>query len=136
MNPLFNSLTNSLESAVIGLFWFGWTASPDHSWFLPCIAAVFIGAGFNVVFQQSINYIVDAYGLYAASAAAALTFLRSLMACVLPIGVRPMFHALGDGPAMSIVGAVAAALLPIPFLLMKIGTSLRKRSRFALTQDD
>ncbi|KAI4230710.1 MAG: hypothetical protein L6R40_007967 [Gallowayella cf. fulva] len=36
---------------VIGLFWFGWTAAPSHHWLLPVIAAVFIGAGFNVIFQ-------------------------------------------------------------------------------------
>lgn len=37
---------------VIGLFWFGWTAAPEYSWALPCVAAVFIGAGFNIIFQQ------------------------------------------------------------------------------------
>jgi MFS family permease len=37
---------------VVGLFWFGWTAGPSHSWVLPCLAAVFIGAGFNTIFQQ------------------------------------------------------------------------------------
>lgn len=37
---------------VIGLFWFGWTAAPSHHWLLPVIAAVFIGAGFNVIFRK------------------------------------------------------------------------------------
>ncbi|KAL8663136.1 MAG: hypothetical protein Q9168_008147, partial [Polycauliona sp. 1 TL-2023] len=31
---------------VIGLFWFGWTATPPHHWVLPVIACAFIGAGF------------------------------------------------------------------------------------------
>lgn len=37
---------------VIGLFWFGWTAAPRYPWELPCVAAIFIGAGFNIIFQQ------------------------------------------------------------------------------------
>lgn len=40
---------------VIGLFWFGWTAAPKYSWVLPCVAAMFIGAGFNTIFQQCKN---------------------------------------------------------------------------------
>ncbi|EXJ85101.1 hypothetical protein A1O3_05776 [Capronia epimyces CBS 606.96] len=121
---------------VAGLFWFGWTAAPKYSWALPCVAAVFIGAGFNTIFQQCINYLVDVYGLYAASATAANTFLRSILAAGLPLAARPMFHSLGVGPAMSILGAVAAAMLPVPFLLMKYSLPLRKRSTFAPVPDD
>ncbi|EXJ85864.1 hypothetical protein A1O1_06233 [Capronia coronata CBS 617.96] len=121
---------------VAGLFWFGWTAAPKYHWILPTIAALFIGAGFNTIFQQCINYLVDVYGLYAASATAANTFLRSILAAGLPLAARPMFHNLGVGPAMSILGAVAAALLPVPFLLMKYGLALRKRSTYAPVLDD
>lgn len=49
---------------VIGLFWFGWTAAPRYHWLLPVVAAGFIGAGFNVIFQQSINFLVDTYCKY------------------------------------------------------------------------
>jgi hypothetical protein len=31
----------------IGLFWFGWTATPKISWIAPVFATVFIGAGFK-----------------------------------------------------------------------------------------
>lgn len=121
---------------VAGLFWFAWTAAPQYSWALPSLAAVLIGAGFNTIFQQCINYLVDVYGLYAASATAANTFLRSVMAAGLPLAARPMFHTLGVGPAMSILGAVCAAMLPVPFIFMKYGLTLRKRSTFAPVPDD
>jgi hypothetical protein len=116
---------------VTGLFWFGWTSSPRYPWESPVFAAAFIGAGFNVIFQQCINYLVDVYGLYAASATAANTFLRSLLAAGLPLAARPMYSAMGVGPATSVLGAVAAALLPVPFVFMKYGYVLRKKSRFA-----
>lgn len=86
--------------------------------------------------MTGINYLVDVYGLYAASATAANTFLRSIMAAGLPMAARPMFHNLGVGPAMSILGAVATALLPVPFVFMKYGLVLRKKSQFAPVPDD
>jgi MFS family permease len=120
----------------IGLFWFGWTASPGIFWIVPLLATVFIGAGFNVIFQQCINFLVDTYGLYAASAVSANTFLRSVLAAGFPLVARPMFHNLGVGPAMSILGAVATLAIPVPFIFMKYGLALRKKSSFAPVEED
>ena len=115
----------------IGLFWFGWSADPKFHWVIPTIATGFIGGGFNLIFQQCINFLVDTYGLYAASAVSANTFLRSIMAAGLPLAAKPMFHSLGVGPAMSILGGVAVAAIPVPFLFLKYGLALRKKSTFA-----
>ncbi|KAL2817518.1 major facilitator superfamily domain-containing protein [Aspergillus cavernicola] len=119
---------------VIGSFMFAWTATPPHHWILPCLAALFIGVGFNCIFQQCLNFLVDMYGIYAASSTAAVTFLRSIMAAGLPMAARPMIRALDVGPAVSIIGAVAVVLLPIPFLFMKYGPRLRRLSK--LTPED
>ena len=42
-----------------GLLWFGWTADPKYHWAIPTIATGFIGAGFNIIFQQCINFLVS-----------------------------------------------------------------------------
>ncbi|CAD0106389.1 unnamed protein product, partial [Aureobasidium uvarum] len=120
----------------IGLFWFGWTADPSIPWPSCVVAAAFIGAGFNIIFQQCINFLVDTYSLYAASAVSANTFLRSLIAGGLPLAARPMFNNLGVGPAMSILGGIAALALPVPFIFMKYGLKLRKLSKFAPVHED
>ncbi|CAD0086286.1 unnamed protein product [Aureobasidium mustum] len=120
----------------IGLFWFGWTADPSIPWPSCVVAAAFIGAGFNIIFQQCINFLVDTYLLYAASAVSANTFLRSIIAGGLPLAARPMFNNLGVGPAMSILGGVAALALPVPFIFMKYGLKLRKLSKFAPVHED
>jgi len=120
----------------IGLFWFGWTAAPKYHWAIPVVATAFIGAGFNIIFQQCINCLVDTYALYAASAVSANTFLRSLFASGLPLAARPMFHNLGVGPACSILGGVACLALPVPFIFMKYGLRLRKMSKFAPVPED
>ena len=115
----------------IGLFLFGWTSNPGIIWVPSVIAAALIGAGFNIIFQSAINFLVDTYTLYAASAVSANTFLRSIMAAGLPLAVRPMFDTLGVGPACSILGGVAAVAIPIPFVFMKYGAKLRAKSKFA-----
>ncbi|KAH0293534.1 MFS general substrate transporter [Aureobasidium namibiae CBS 147.97] len=120
----------------VGLFWFGWTADPSIPWPSCVVAAAFIGAGFNIIFQQCINFLVDTYSLYAASAVSANTFLRSLIAGGLPLAARPMFNHLGVGPAMSILGGIAALALPVPFIFMKFGLKLRKMSKFAPVHED
>lgn len=115
----------------IGLWWFGWTAEPPIPWASSVVAAGLIGAGFNVIFQQCINFLIDTYRLYAASAVSANTLLRSFMAAGFPLFARPMFHKLGVGPAMSIIAGVATLALPVPFVFMKYGLALRRRSKFA-----
>lgn len=120
----------------IGLFWFGWTSAPKYHWAIPTVAAGFIGAGFNVIFQQCINFLVDTYSIYAASAVSANTFLRSILAAGFPLAAMPMFHNLGVGPAMSLLGGVAVLAIPVPFLFMKYGLALRKRSKFAPVIED
>jgi hypothetical protein len=95
------------------------------------VAAVFIGAGFNIIFQQCINFLVDTYQLYAASAVSGNTFLRSFLAAGFPLVASPMFHNLGVGPAVSILGGVAVIAIPVPFIFMKYGLALRRKSRFA-----
>ncbi|OCK76828.1 MFS general substrate transporter [Lepidopterella palustris CBS 459.81] len=119
----------------IGLFWFGWTANPKIFWVAPVLAAVFIGAGFYIIFQQCVNFLIDTYGLYAASAVAANTVLRSILAASFPLVAKPMFHNLGVGLAMSILGAVACIAIPVPFLFMKYGVKLRRVSKFAVAYE-
>ncbi|KAI6810016.1 MFS general substrate transporter [Hortaea werneckii] len=117
---------------VIGLFGFGWTAAAGYHWLLPTAFGAFIGAGFNVTFQQCINFLVDTYSVHAASAVAANTFLRSLFAFALPLSARPLLARTGAGATCSILGAISCIALPIPFWFMFYSAKLRKKSRFAM----
>jgi hypothetical protein len=121
-------------SFAVGMFWLAWTAAPSHNWILPCLAAFFIRLGYNCIFQQCLNFLIDVYRIYATSANASVTILRSALAAGLPLTTEPMVSALGIGPSLSIIGAVASVLLPVPLLLMKYGPKLRSISRY--TQRD
>lgn len=70
-------------------------------------------------------YLVDAYTRYAASALAANTVVRSIAGAVLPLCALEMYNALGLGWGNSLLGFVAVAMMPLPFLVMKYGEKLR-----------
>ncbi|THW71591.1 MFS general substrate transporter [Aureobasidium pullulans] len=63
----------------IGLLWFGWTGyRADIHWIAPTLSGFFTGFGIMSIFLQCLNYLIDSYLMFAASAIAANTFLRSL----------------------------------------------------------
>ncbi len=89
-----------------------------------------MGFGFFTIFQAALNYLIDTFQKFSASAVAANTFLRSVFAAVFPLFVNPMFHNLGIGPASSVLGSVAVVLIPIPYLFYVYGPRIRKRGKF------
>jgi hypothetical protein len=115
-----------------GLFIFGWTSYRYVFWLAPCIGLVCMGFGFFTIFQAALNYLIDTFQKYSASAVAANTFLRSIFAAVFPLFVNPMFHNLGIPWASSLLGFVAVALIPIPYLFYIYGPRIRKRGKFTV----
>jgi hypothetical protein len=77
---------------------------------------------------MSVNtYVVEAYTRYAASALAATTLLRSLLGAFLPLAGPALYQHLGLGWGNSVLGFIALALVPIPWLFFRYGEWLRKR---------
>ena len=109
----------------------GWTADPKYPWIAPVIALVLVGAGFFTIFQAGLNYLVDTFQKYAASAVAANTFLRSCFAGAFPLVISPLYHNVGVPWGTSIFGFFSAAMIPVPFLFYKYGPSLRAKSKWS-----
>ncbi|RYP75276.1 hypothetical protein DL771_002496 [Monosporascus sp. 5C6A] len=114
----------------IGLFWTGWTAESHQHWILPIIGTSILSVGVTLAFMSSTTYLIDAYTLYAASAIAATTFLRSLGGALLPLAGGPMFAALGMGWGSSLLAFVAVAVLPMPIILLRYGERIRQKTLF------
>jgi multidrug resistance protein len=106
-------------------FLVGWTGPRDVHWIVPCMGLVLLGCGFFTIFQASLNYLVDTFTMYAASAVAANTFLRSVFAGAFPLVVGPLYHNIGVGPGSSITGGFAALLIPVPFVFYIYGKRIR-----------
>ncbi|KAK1150197.1 hypothetical protein N8T08_000099 [Aspergillus melleus] len=114
-----------------GLFIFGWTGDPKIHWIGPLIGAVLMGFGFFTIFQAALNYLIDTFQKVAASAVAANTFLRSLFAGCFPLFAHIMFREMGVDWASSVLGFVAVALIPIPYLFYIFGKRIRARGKWS-----
>ncbi|KAM0235233.1 hypothetical protein ACHAPO_006030 [Fusarium lateritium] len=115
-----------------GQFIIAWTGGNTNiHWIVPCIGLVLLGTGFFTIFQAALNYLVDTFTMYAASAIAANTFLRSMFAAAFPLVVGPLYHNLGVGPGSSITGGFAALLIPVPFIFYTYGKRIRARSKWS-----
>ncbi|EGX44778.1 hypothetical protein AOL_s00188g116 [Orbilia oligospora ATCC 24927] len=121
----------------IGIFWFAWTGNyPGIHWIVPTLSGLFTGAGIFLIFLQCLNYIIDAYLMFAASAIAANTFLRSIFGAVFPLFATYMFNSLKVNWAGTLLALVSVVLLPCPFIFYKYGKQLRQKSKYAPTFGD
>lgn len=120
----------------VTIFWFAWTAEYDSvHWAVPTVAGTFLATSILLIFVVYINYIIDSYLMYAASAVAANTILRSACAAASPLFTQYMFDALGVGGAGSLIGGVGVLMMPIPFVFYKYGGKIRARSKYAPTDE-
>ncbi|OQE46069.1 hypothetical protein PENCOP_c001G01284 [Penicillium coprophilum] len=114
----------------IGLFWFGWTGfTPKIHWAVPASAGICIGFAVLCIFLPCFNYIVDAYVPIAASAVAANIMLRSAVAASFPLFSRQMFQNMGIQWASTLLGCLAAIMIPIPIIFRAYGPQLRGKSK-------
>ncbi|MCJ1396031.1 hypothetical protein MMC18_008918 [Xylographa bjoerkii] len=114
----------------ISLFWIGWTASPTIRWPSPVFGTLLYVWGNQSVLSSLIPYLFDAYpptGTLSALTAAAST--RLALAAFLPLVILQMFTNLTGAWALSLFGFLAAAMMPIPWVLYKWGAQLRMRSK-------
>lgn len=116
----------------VTMFWFAWTGEFNSiHWIVPTIAGVFLTASIMLIFVTCLNYLTDTYLMYAASAIAANTVIRSVAGAAAPLFTQRMFDVLGVGVGGSLIGGVASLCAVIPFAFYKYGESIRGKSRFA-----
>ncbi|QPC77518.1 hypothetical protein HYE68_008270 [Fusarium pseudograminearum] len=120
----------------ITMFWFAWSAEYNSiHWIVPTIAGTLLATSLMLIFVAYLTYLVDVYLMYAASAIAANTIIRSACGAAAPLFTNQMFSALGIGGGGSLIGGVATILAVIPFWFYKYGKQIRIRSKFAPTKD-
>ncbi|KAL1800919.1 hypothetical protein ACET3X_001261 [Alternaria dauci] len=115
---------------VISAFWLGWTSREGIHWIVPTLAGILFGMGYLCLFMALLNYLVDAYEIFAASAMAAASLSRSSFGAVLPFAAKPMYRAMGVAWATSLLGFFSLALCVVPFVFVKWGGTMRDRSKF------
>jgi hypothetical protein len=94
-------------------------------------AGVPFGFGMVLVFLSIMNYLIDAYTIFAASVLAANSVIRSLFGAAFPLFTTYMYQNLGIHWASCIPAFLALACVPFPFLFYKYGPAIRTRCKFA-----
>ncbi|RPB21585.1 putative MFS transporter [Terfezia boudieri ATCC MYA-4762] len=117
----------------IGLFWYGFSASPNNHWILPTLSTGCATIGIYSIYLAVCNYFADIYHRYASSALAAQGFSRNMMAAAFPLITDKMFLRLGFAGASGLLGGVAVLLTGVPWALVFWGGKIRARSNFAKT---
>lgn len=118
----------------IDMFWMGWT---DYSWisyWTALGASVLFGYGSLGVFISSYQYIIDSYERHSASALASATLIRFVAAGGMVEVAIPFYRNLGVHWALTILGALSALLVPVPYLFYHFGTKIRARSKYAVVK--
>lgn len=126
-----------------GLFIMAWTGDDKIHWIGFCIGAACLGLGFFAIFQSAVGYLVDTYLMLSASAIAANMFMRSFLAGAFPLFATArkfnvswydaivvdtgyiVFTNLGIDWGLSLLGFLAAAMLPIPYVFFVFGRRIR-----------
>ncbi|KAI0908409.1 major facilitator superfamily transporter [Ustulina deusta] len=116
----------------ISLFWLGFSARPDVHYAVPSLAGIGFGIGFQLIFIGMLNYLTDAYEIFAASANAAASSARSFLAVILPLATTPMFEQLGINGALGLLGGLSLILSAIPFIFLWQGERIRAGSAFCI----
>ncbi|KZP20080.1 MFS polyamine transporter [Athelia psychrophila] len=118
----------------IGLLLFGWGATCDLPWIVLDIGLVFIGAGIILPIQCVQSYLIDTFGMWSASALAAVSCFRSLAGFGFPLFAPAMYNSLGYGKADTILAALAIAIgCPAPWIFWYYGEQIRGTSKRATT---
>lgn len=115
----------------IGLFWFAWSNGLEIHWIVCIIGSSLFGFGNVLLTLGCMNYLIDAYVIYAASVMAASTTLRSILGAAFPLFTAKMYKNLGIHWASSVPAFLALICMPFPFLFYHYGAAIRGRCSYA-----
>ncbi|KAJ4288078.1 hypothetical protein N0V90_012095 [Kalmusia sp. IMI 367209] len=104
---------------------FGWMVKFRTHIAGPEIALFFIGFGTSTAFNQTNTLLIDLHRHQAATATAAVNFVRCLMSAGGCAAIIPMCRAMNPGWAFTFLGLVYTVLIAVVFWIMKNGMRWR-----------
>ncbi|KAK4151550.1 major facilitator superfamily domain-containing protein [Chaetomidium leptoderma] len=110
---------------------YGWAAELR----LPLVFLLFtvcaMGTALMMAMIPVMSYVVDAFGLYSASAMTSVIVTRCLMSTFLPLSTAPLVDMFGFGWGFTVLAGLGFLLAPIPVLMLRYGAHWRKASRYS-----
>jgi hypothetical protein len=130
-----------LPISVIGAFGlpliialYGWGAQVVFPLPLFLLVTGSMGFALMLVYLPLNAYVVDAFGIYAASGMTAIIVTRCLMSTILPLATDPLVRKFNWGLGVFVLAAIGLALAPIPVLVFRYGSRWRQFSSY--TKDE
>lgn len=124
---------------VWGLFGFAFTSfgPPTTHWIAPLIFTAVVGIANYAVYKSSIDYMIAAYGPYAASATGGNDLARDFLAGVAALYAHPFYENVGGEKWHLIYPTAILACLAVPIIIPIYvfywkGPKLRLKSKFAM----
>ncbi|RDW69257.1 hypothetical protein BP6252_08277 [Coleophoma cylindrospora] len=115
----------------ISLFWLAWSGRPHIHWVAPVLSGVLFGLAYVINMMVIPAYNNEVYAAhYGPSVMAATTFLRFTVSSCFPLFTPQMVNKLGISWAITLLGFIAVAMIPIPWVFFKWGPVLRSKSRY------
>lgn len=104
-------------------------------WCAPLIFSVFVGVANYAIYLATIDYMVAAYGPFAASATGGNGFARDLLAGLAALYATPLYTEIGGKLHLQLASTLLAGLavivtIPI-YIFYRYGPQIRAKSRFA-----
>jgi hypothetical protein len=76
-------------------------------------------------------YVVDAFGLFSASAMTGIIVTRCLMSTFMPLTTAPLVAKMGYGWGFTVLAGFMLLLAPIPMVMLRYGAHWRKFSKYS-----
>ncbi|KAI0469559.1 MFS transporter [Xylaria cf. heliscus] len=118
----------------LSLIAYGWASQLRLPLPVLMFAVGLMGTTLILVYLPLNAYVVDAFGIYAASGMTAIIVTRCLMSTLLPLATDPLVKRFDWGLGVSILGGIGLLLTPIPVLVFRYGARWRQLSTY--TKDE
>ncbi|KAK6212570.1 hypothetical protein LQW54_005155 [Pestalotiopsis sp. IQ-011] len=118
----------------LAIAFYGWVPQLHLSVPFLYLAITLFGATLTFCFMPTLTYVVDAFGLYSASALTAMIVTRCLMSTFLPLLATPLVDSFGYGWGFTILAAMMLSMAPVPICLFRYGHRWRQWAKY--TKDE
>ncbi|KAL2126043.1 hypothetical protein VTI74DRAFT_1869 [Chaetomium olivicolor] len=110
---------------------YGWAAELKLPLLFLLFAVCAMGTALMLAMIPVMAYVVDAFGLFSASAMTGIIVTRCLMSTFLPLTTTPLIGMFGYGWGFTILAGFCLVFAPIPVLMLRYGAYWRKFSKYS-----
>jgi MFS family permease len=113
---------------------YGWTPYAHWPVWVLLLSVAILGCFLLMISVSLASYVVDAFGIYSASAMTIVLIARCVGGTLLPLAIPPLTDALGFGYGFLVQAGILVALIPLPIGVLCFGRRWRQNSEY--TRDD